>query len=278
MPAIRNPNLGSSQARARRRRLFFIRFYIILFLVLVILFGLAIFSGSDKIIIKNIIVSGNAVVPEDAVLSIINRDLAGRYAYLFARKNFLLFPRLQIVRDLLTEIKIIKTVDISWAGWQKISITITERKPHSVWCGEQIITLKPTCYFADRNGYIYSLAPDFTGTMFIRNYGLLTATSSPIGQYFLPAGQYGQIFSLIDVLNQNNLKVVSVSFDGQDYEFVLLHGPKIIFNSRNGFESAFENLFSTLRAGELDLINEAQVIDYIDLRFDNKIVIGRKKN
>ena len=84
MSATRNPNLGPSHVRARKRRLFWIRFYIVSFFVFVIIFGLAIFSGNERVKIQTIIVSGNAAVSSDAVLAIANRDMAGRYWYLFS--------------------------------------------------------------------------------------------------------------------------------------------------------------------------------------------------
>lgn len=281
MPVTRNPNLGPSPMRARKRRLFFIRFFIILFLVLVIVFTLAIFSDHEKVRIKKINVFGNAVVPSDAVLSIVNQDLAGRYWYLFSRNNFLIFPRFQIKADILREFKTVKEVDISWTDWQAISITIVERKPHSVWCGNDMKVLESECFFVDKEGYIYSSAPTFSGGMFVKDYGQITfannvsSSTDPLGQNFLPSSQYIKIFSLINSLDQNNLRVVAVYFDGFDYRFILEEGFTIIFNNKNDFNSSFSNLFTAIETKNLDLINEARAISYIDLRFDNKIVVGK---
>lgn len=283
MSVTRNPNLGPSQMKARRRRLFYIRSTIILFFLLVIIFGLAIFSGHEKVIVKDVAISGNAAVSEETILAIVNRDLAGRYWYLFARDNFLIFPRFQMAKDILEDLKIIKTVDISWAGWQKVSIVISERKPHSVWCGVDSKASDQDCYFMDKDGYIYSQAPDFTGNMFIRGYGSLTLNQlqnishiDPLGSYFLPKNIYFQIFNLIHSLDQKNIKVIFISYDGFDYKFTLDSGPVIIFNSEDGLEAPFTNLFSALETKTLDLATEASKINYIDLRFDNKIVIGKK--
>lgn len=265
MSAIRNPNLGPSQMRQKRRRLFFIRLYIILFFILVIILGLAIFSGSKKVTIQTIIVSGNAAVSSDDVLAVANRDMTGRYWYLFARNNSLIFPRFQIENDLLTEIKTIKEVNINLDNWQQISIKITERKPHSVWCGQDIKSPDLKCSFVDKDGFVYGPAPVFSGNMFIRFYGNI-----PITQI------YSEIFSLIELLNKNNMKVVAVSYDNFDYKFILENGPEIIFNDKNPFVISFDNLFRAIETKNLDLENNASVIKYIDLRFDNKIVVGKK--
>lgn len=271
MSVKRNPNLGPSQMRQRRRRLFFIRFYIILFLLLFTILGLAIFSGSDKLKIQTIIVSGNAAVSSDDILSIVNRDMMGRYGYLFSKSNSLIFPRYQIKKDLLEEIKTIKDLDVNWDNLQQISIIITERKPHSVWCDEL-----SNCYFVDKSGYVYSQAPVFSGSMFIKVYGNVSTSTSPVGQFFLPKRVYEEIFVLIDLLEEKKITINTVTFDGIDYRFNLESGPAIIFNTTNSFEQSFGNLFGAIETKNLDLEKEAGSIKYIDLRFDNKIVIGKK--
>ena len=281
MVVTRNPNLGPSQMRARRRRLFLIRFYIILFFLLVIVFGLAIFSGHKNITVQTIIVSGNAAVQSDEVLKIANRDMTGRYWYLFAKNNSLIFPKAQIKKDLLKEIKTIKDVNISWSNWQRIDISILERKPQAVWCGNDIKIAETECYFLDKNGYIYSQAPVFSGTMFIKNYGvpftLKNASSTDfLGQYYLSRETYTQIYNLVQILDQKGIKVVTVTYDNFDYKFILENGPEIIFNNKNSFDSSFNNLFSAIETKNLDLEKDAGLINYIDLRFDNKIVIGKK--
>jgi hypothetical protein len=278
MSVIRNPNLGSSQVKARRRRLFWIRTNIILFLVLIVVFGLAILSGYQKVRVQTIIVSGNAVVSADEVLAIANRDMTGRYGYLFAKSNSLIFPRNKIKEDLLKEKMTISDVKISWSDWQKISIEISERKPDSVWCGEEKVSVDSACFFMDRFGYIYDQAPVFSGNIFIRNYGrpitMNASSTDPLGHYFLPSNDYLGINNLIQVLDQNNLRVISVLFDGRDYTFTLESGLKIIFNNREGFSPPFDNFLLAYKAGNIDLSKND--IKYIDLRFSNKIVIGKK--
>jgi cell division septal protein FtsQ len=277
MSATRNPNLGLSHVRARKRRLFWIRFYIVSFFVFVIIFGLAIFSGNERVKIQTIIVSGNAAVSSDAVLAIANRNMAGRYWYLFSRANSLIFPRFQIKKDLLKEIKTISGLDISWENWQQISIVITERRPHSVWCGHDI-RVEEDCFLVDKNGYIYSEAPSFSGSIFIKDYGNVSTSTGAVGQYFLSRQTYSQIFNLVDSLDKNNIKVVVISFDGADFRFVLESGPTIVFAKKTSFDSTFQNLFTAIETKNLDLDTNADSISYIDLRFDNKIVVGKKQD
>lgn len=285
MSLTRNPNLGPSQMRARKRRLFFIRFYIVLFFFLVVVLGLAILSGHEKVKIRIVDISGNAAVSDDQILDIVSRDMAGRYFYLFSKSNSLIFPRFRIRMDILNEIKTIKDVDISWKDWGKISIIIEERKPHSVWCGEDPNINIAKCFFLDKNGYIYSQAPNFSGSLFIKYYGSLLPSQiddanqmNPIGSYFLPSEIYKQIVNLISIIDQNNLKVWFVFYDGFDFRFNLDLGPVIIFNSQDNFSESFSNFFTAIETKNLDLEKDSTSISYIDLRFANKIIIGKKEN
>jgi hypothetical protein len=273
MSVTRNLNLGPSQVRLKRRRLFYIRLTIIFILLAVIIFTLAIFSSHEKVKIQTIIVSGNAAVATDDILKIANRDMAGRYWYLFSRSNSLIFPRLKIKQDILTKLKTIKSVDINFDNWQQISIKVEERKAHSAWCGSDP-AVKADCYFVDNTGLIYNLAPTFSGNMFIRDYGTTTST---IGGYFLTPTLYTQIFSLIDVLDKKGIKVTTVAYDERDFKFGLENGPTLIFNLKNSLDQSFGNLFTAIQTGDLDLAKNAGTINYIDLRFDNKIVVGKKQ-
>jgi hypothetical protein len=282
MSVKRNPNLGPSQIRAKKRRLFMIRLCIVSFFVLLVLFTLAIFSGHKIVKVQTITLSGNASVSDDEILSIVNRDLAGRYWYLFSKSNSLIFPRFKIKEDILNEIRTIKTLEVSWTDWQEIAISVSERKPHSVWCGEQIYVNDTECYFVDHEGYIFSQAPDFSGNIYVKNYGPLirkseTEESNPIGSYFVNKEIYSEMFNLVQVLDKNNLSITSVIFDNYDYRFVLESGPEIIFNTENNVNNSFENLFSAIETKNLDLEKESQDIKYIDLRFEGKVVIGRKE-
>jgi hypothetical protein len=187
------------------------------------------------------------------------------------------------IEGIKNEIKTIKSVNISWDKWQQISIVVDERKPHSVWCGYDLSQTVTPCYFVDKEGYIYGLAPVFSGTMYIKDYGLPvlmdnnSVSADVLGQSFLPKILYTEIFNLINILNQRNIKVVSVFYDGSDFKFGLELGPEIIFNEKSDFDQSFSDLFSAIETGNLNLEGDVSNINYIDLRFDNKIVIRKKE-
>ena len=84
------------------------------------------------------------------------------------------------------------------------------------------------------------------------------------------------ITDLINQLIEKNLRVIQVFFDGVDYRFTLETGPIIIFSSTGDPSLSFRNLWAAIATNNLDLIQESASINYVDLRFENKIVIGKK--
>lgn len=277
MSVRRNLNLGSSQMRAKRRRLFFVRFYIILFFFLIILFSLAILSSHEKVTIKTFLITGNNSILNSEILNIANSNLKGRYFGLFARSNTFIFPRFKIAEDIAEQNKIVENVNLSWKDFQTVGIAITERKPHSAWCGNDVSDKEATCYFIDKDGYVFSQSPVFSGNIFIKNYGNI-AEADPLGNYFLPTELYNKIFSLIEILDKRGMAIRAVYFDKIDFRFYLTSGQTIIFNDKNGgFDTAFQNLFAAVESKDLDLVKDGAKISYIDLRFESKIVVGKNE-
>lgn len=269
----RNPNLVRSPQRARRRRLFWVRFSIVLFFLLAIIFSLAILSGHERVKIQTVSVSGNSLVSTPAILATVNRDLAGRYSYLFSRSNSLIFPRLAIKQDLLTEFKTIASLDIDWVNWQTLKIQIKEREPHSIWCGEDIAIVSTDCYFVDNTGYIFSHSALETSNLFVRDYGRLATSTDIISNNFLTSERYIKIFSIIKILENNGIKVGKLYFDGVDIKLTLDTGIVFILNERVNLETAISNLFLTINKKEVVL--DKNIINYIDLRLDGKVIVGK---
>lgn len=280
MAKKRNPNLGPSPMRAKKRRLFYIRSLIVIFFLSVILISSAILSDHQKVQIKEIIIVDNAAVSNNEITSIVESETAGRYWYLFSKNNILIFPRFQIKKAILADIKTIQSVKVSWNTWNSIKIKVVERKPHAVWCGETPDSSNEDCLFLDQKGYAFSTTSNTSGSVFVKNYG----STPKLGETFMSVELYNLIYNLIKTLDLNNIKVVTFFYDGFDFRFYLNTGPIIIFNDKNNlstltsFDSAFQNLFSAINSGNLDLINGAEEINYIDLRFGDKVVVGKKEN
>ncbi len=78
---------------------------------------------------------------------------------------------------LLEKYKRIENVDLSTRG-QTLTVSIKEREPAYLWCEGNLSVDADTehaqkCYFADKTGYIFANAPQFSGDAFFIYAGLI---------------------------------------------------------------------------------------------------------
>ena len=134
--------------------------------------------------------------------------------------------------------------------------------------------LSKGCFFIDESGYIYNRAPDFSGPVFMRYYGLATG-DAPLRSQYLPADTFRAI--AIFLTNVRRLSFEPEAFvlaDAYDFELHLKKGPRILFARNSDFATVLENLQSVLDA---DVVKgKINTLDYIDLRFGNKVYFKEK--
>lgn len=270
---------ASRKKHARERR----RIYAIIggvsFGALAILFVASGFlSGWSKIVIADVVAEGNSLVHTDDIVRVAREELDGKYFFLFHRDNIFLYPKNRISSRLGEEFKRIADVDIRRNSLTGIRIVITEHKPAYLWCGDDMpekeFTLLETCYFADEKGYVFSKAPDFSGNVFFELFGPLSGEGiDPIGRRFLDSLAFTKLILFKDAVAGYGGEAVkfAVTKDG-DHIFILNNGSKIIF----GADQDFDTLTGNLDAVSATLPQNAP-IEYIDLRYGNKVFFKEKK-
>src|SRR3989344_5365605 len=87
----------------RRRRRIFLNKIIISFLTLFALVGLLVYlSRIDKLNINSIEVEGNQIVDTEEIKVVVQKEIAGRYLWLFPKTNIFFYPK-NVIRDALQE-------------------------------------------------------------------------------------------------------------------------------------------------------------------------------
>ncbi|MBU6431358.1 MAG: FtsQ-type POTRA domain-containing protein [Patescibacteria group bacterium] len=283
--ARRNPNLKSSLARKRRRKIFAIKAVLVFLLSIGFVFLLSWFSRISPIQIAEIEVSGNSSVSGDEIMSLVKKETSGNYFMLFSKNSVFLYPKKSIETKLADNFKKIEKAEIKFEGFKKIIVKINERKAESLWCSggkdaenDRNENLR-NCYFMDKEGVIFSAAPKFSGNVFMRYYGLLDDVD-PIGKGYMSAEKFKGIIGFVSSLKNFGLApVVFMAKTGSDYEISLEDGGRIIFDDRQSFDKTSDNLESVL--GEIGLVKNRGAIsgiklDYVDLRFGNKVFYKTK--
>ena len=130
------------------------------------------------------------------------------------------------------------------------------------------------CYFMDENGYIFDLAPYFSGEVYFKFYGV-----PDVGSYFSKQN-FQQLISFKDTLIDFGLKPIMlyITNDGNVEIFLFSGnpstiGPEIILKTESNFQNVAENLETALTTEPLqsDFKNKYSTLQYIDLRFGNKV-------
>lgn len=270
----------SSKVKETRRKKFLTKILLGI-LILLILFVVSIFvSRISNINIVNIVIkTEGSVVTEKEILEIVNNDISGKYLNLYPKTNIFIYGKEKITTDIYDKFKRIKNVNIERIGFNGINITIKERNPVGLWCGKKINT-DEQCYFLDEDGFIYTEAPTFSGSVFFRNYGNITGKEQ-IGSNFLNSEKFKEISFFVKSIKDINVNPISFFVnDNGDYEIYFgdnsknynFYDGKIIFNNDDNLGEIFDNLMTILNERTLVKgLDDNVQLDYIDLRFGKKV-------
>ena len=273
---FKRSQLTSKKFAKKRKKFFWINISLIIFVILLFFTAIYYLLRLEKITISDISVQGNSAISTLEIITIANLELRGGYYYLFPKKNIFIFPNKKIEERIKDKWKRVDTVNIKRESLSAIKITVSEKTAKFLWCGDvlSIDSEKNQCYFIDKTGYVFSSAPSFSPNVYIRFYGNIEA-SDPIGQEYLKVSDFEGLTSFIDGLLKADIKVSKLlSFNDGEYAFYLSSGPKILFNNRQDFRKTLGNLETLLNSDEYkdDVKKSATPIDYIDVRFGNKVL------
>ena len=267
------------------------KFSAIFFALILIIGGIVWGLSSPALRITRIEVTGNSFLGTDEITSFVRKEISGKYFFLFPKDSIALYPKERIKKDLLDSFKRILSIKVTPQGLTALSISINERKPYSLWCGEALgdtgAPVDTPCYFTDETGFLFAEAPHFGGNAYVEFYGPLyeagNATSPPstipVGSIFLPISEFKTINLFRDLLERIGLKIRAITaLDAGDVTFSIREGGKILFNKKQDpmkLVSDIESAFRTELGDPKDPLTRKQ-IDYIDARFANKIFFKKK--
>jgi cell division septal protein FtsQ len=248
---------------SRKKRIFRIKFYGIIFLVLLLVatvFYLIFYSPIFKI--KNISIKNTNVLTEDEILNILRPVILSEKIGGFAGfENMISWPSGHIeVSD-----PVISDIDIK-KNWFKrtIEINVNERQRFAIWC----FLDGQTCYWIDKQGVLFADAPLTEGSLIsvvsdLREQGL------PLGSRIEEERFIKNLILVLENLNKNGLEAQKITFDDSLKELHVnsVEGPIMLFSIR--FDSS----------KNIPLITSLNTknIDYIDLTVENKIFYKTKK-
>lgn len=260
----RKDYLASSRKIKRKRlivKVSFCALTVVLFLSAVVaLFNIP-YLQAEKVEI-----GGNHLVSNEEVTVAILDKIQGKRLLFLPEKNIFLIPKEEIESSLPQEIRRIKNISLNPNFPDKIEARITERENRALFCREE------ECAFMDEEAFVFEKAPYFSGAIFLKFFDQRTgATSSPfaIGSYLLNLEDFTMLMDFSRLAARKGFEMTEVYLKPENiFEIVTKEGWKIILNGKNEADKTLANLITTLESG---IREKRKDLDYIDLRFGNKV-------
>lgn len=157
-----------------------------------------------------------------------------------------------------------------------------EREGVYLWCGNEPapVSVDSLCYFADKTGFIFDIAPYFSGTTYLRLYG---GEVSPeiVGSQAFPDYIFTSYENFENLMSDFEMPIQAVYLrDDEQLEFILVSNNEIPLAPRlkhyipNNEEVVLQNIQAALRQDPvfLDITNNYGTLEYLDARFKNQMV------
>lgn len=222
---------------------------------------------------------GNDVVPDKEIKSLVDEQINGKYFYIIPKNNIFFYPKNNIKNKILKTFKRVYYVKINIADLTSIVVTVKERKPYALWCGESIpndnITSKGKCYFIDDKGFLFAKSPTFSDNVYFTVYGDVTGAKSGdlLGGVFLNEERLKKFIRLKDLLEKEGIKTSKlVQKENNDFEFYISPSGVLIFNESQDMKKLLRNLVSAIDVKKSEGKDINKNLEYIDARFNNKVI------
>ena len=256
--------------------------YVLVILILFFAVGfLSYISHRPQVRISKVELSGQILVNQNDIKEKTFDFLKGSYLWLFPKNNAFLYPNKSLEEYLASQFKRIETINIHLKDFRTLSIEITERKLFALWCDNATQQSKASlmedgsttekCYFMDNMGTIFAEAPNFSGDAYFKYYGLVSP-DNPIGKEYLASStQFVDIAKFVDTVRGLSLRpLYIVGKDNGQFVLTLVSSGEIYFDTKEQMSKVGENLKALLRTPAFANLKNLN-IDYIDLRFGNKL-------
>lgn len=222
--------------------------------------------------ISKVEVLGEVIIPESNIASSTVEFLKGSYFWVVPKNSSLFYSKDKLQKFLLQKFPRIESLKVSLKNLETIEINLAERSPFGMWCKKLEGDMSEQCYFLDEQGFIYSEAPQFSGNVYFKYYGGILSDQF-MGQNYLSPNIFGDINGMIDKARSFGFVPLFISTeDSKVFEISLENGGRILFDLKQPVSKTEDNLTLLLRTEPFTTTTPNSVpIDYIDLRFGNKL-------
>lgn len=265
--------LKENLRRRRRRRVFcllkvFLTSSSLALFALLALFYLPIFRV-DKIAVEGNETASRGMI-EEAAIGIMKE----RYFFLIPKDNFFVLPEDEIRSTLLSSFERIKEVKFEREFPDTLVIKVKERKPFALFClgadgswaenasNQSDDGSAPFCRFVDSGGFIFEDAALFSGDIYVKFFAQ---------RQMKKIERFSEIMSFIKEATKADVHLVKVLLGNEELKLYDRRGWYLLLNKGEDMDKAASNLLVFLQNKTKASAGFLSELDYVDLRFGNKI-------
>ncbi len=216
--------------------------------------------------INKVTINGNNRVSNKQIESVVATQLAGLRAYGLYKGTILTYNEAELIEALKYQYPLLENVQIKIRGINELSLEVVEREPIALWCASV------ECYEIDKEGYIFNkLNGGGSAPKLVEYSGGLAGDA--LRQHLLP-NDFTKVQAFVSSLINNGLKAVSVYIlpDEGELRVKSLNYPELRVKIDDNLEKVLEYLEITLASADYkDYVSEVGTVEYIDLRFGNRV-------
>ncbi len=252
----------------RTRRHFPWKKVIIFLSCALIIAAVIIFIRIDRFQIVRVEVKGTAVVDPMDVSQFVLEGLQGKYLWVLPRASIVLVTPRRVQEKIHAQFPRFKDVDVSRKGMSALTVDVVEYPGVYLWCDER-------CSFMDETGVVFAEAPYFSGSAYLKIYGG-ERTAFPFSP--LAPASIEQVHVLDKELKVLGIDPIEVHFDAEHKATIVFmhytHRVELYIDPTRDLEGTLTTLAAGLDAKPFATLykDAAQVLEYVDARFANKLV------
>ena len=255
----------STRLIKRKRKLLRLK---LIYSFLIVIFGILFLASVSQLYflnIKKVAFFGNEIVSNEKLLGIVKEKTMGKYYWLFSKKNIFIYPKEEIRIQILNEFPRVKNVDFN-LGLEELNILIEERQPFALWC--DVENKSEECFLIDDESYIFATS-SFENNYF--KYYKKLDVNNLLKERVFEVEKFEDIKSFIGFVEGLNLNPYKLIVSESQNEIYFGDGSRIIFDNNQDIKEVINNLQSVLNMEEFEDIKNFKKLEYIDLRFGNKV-------
>lgn len=259
-----NKSFNSKKFLEKKKRAKKIKIWFFVIFAGFLIFGFFYWMRQPSLNVEKISVVKNNFSKAENVEASVHSVLSGNSLFLIPKTNALLLPREEAEEKIKEQFPEIEKIDIDLKGFKEIEVEVFEYEPKIILKEKDGLS-----YFVNKEGVVFIEEP------FLHSYDDLLSleieADSFLGEKIIDPDFLKKINSFKDELKEININLIGLKeTESGVYRLYSDIGFEIVISVSDDLDLAYENIETIFKNGALKK-EDLNLVDYIDLRFGNKV-------